>query len=112
MLYFNLFSCFFLCEALWARNETAPYKNGMYCYHYFYRCSATYGSSGKVFASVLGRDVGDHCFTLVANVEPGRVDAVTIVNNALSAVHLSLALEPHRHREFVHFVFGEPRTKE
>ena len=43
--------------------------------------------------------------------EASRVDAVTVVDNALRGGLFSLSLEPHRHSELAHFVVGKPRTK-
>ena len=44
--------------------------------------------------------------------EASRVDAVTVVDNALRGGLLSLSLEPDRDSEFVHFVVGKPRSQE
>ena len=57
-------------------------------------------------------DVGDYAVICMADQEASRVDAVTVVDNALRGGLFSLSLEPHRHSELVHFVVGKPSSQE
>lgn len=72
----------------------------------------TYFSNREASSGRLCGDVGHHRPLNVTDEEAGSVDAVAVVDNAYRRLLLYLSLEPHRHRELVHFIVGKPRTQE